>query len=1180
MRGISKAQHPASLFTRWQRVISGCLSCLFLVLPLAIVLAGSGVGVTEVRAETLPATLEEYIKSIADSLSTRIGEGDDYSNWEISMLAQVSGTVSNSINYTELIDSAEKRKKVFGDLISNVNSGKVDASSIQPLKDGGAIQDWSYTGILLNRNMYSDDMIIWDINEIWTKRVLDRLFNNVRVDESLDAFKERLSQVKSRIDKELFPDLSLAYLGLKVNKTVESNRKDNMISDAQEMIKRASTDLFISQSARIQAPRITITKTDNVLISGFTVGDERVYGSTQAFYTSVKAIYEFVSDPEYTTNLTEAKLTEAKEQLMLVADALNNQKSTMSGGGRCGNQSVGIGDWGALRFVLYGVICEVVTLVQKASLSLLKESINLVGTTGDISSMMGKVNSEEGFLSNLIPAEFSAKYLKDAVNNTGEEKKGKSFFPTLSGMHAVMLNLVNFLLLFFFIIVALANILQIDINQYALTKMFPGLVIGFIIAQFSFFSVRVLIEVTAATQNSGMELLKKMPKYNDINNVGSSFIKIVNQIGSVGGSPESPLTAPDGRPDINKIISQGFLNSFTLVAAFLMAAMAMLFAFRTLIMLFLVPFSGIAFFASQVPQLKSIIWDRWWKNFMSWLFMPLIATIWITLGFSWMMVTNTDRSGSDQTAAASLVGYLFGVTCLFIAIKTSRGAMAEAAEVVNKVQGYGKQAWGATGGAAGKAAWNATGGALGRNIAADAKAATGLIPGMGTFREWRKHVNESADTRRKAWSAGETMGSRRKLRQREETLDKREDDFTRQFDKDRKIITDKIKQKEIERKAASDAKAAPAVLERLSEEIKALKREDKDLEINLNDKIKEIKEIRSSTKGLSYSARANLRLNQQRERYHAEHAEHEQDQETAKAVAIRTLETGTGRNANKYRHAISETRDSKIYASKATQYARFVQEQNYETGKDHHGHVDEFKRRLRTGAETYSRTLAKVNDSRSQSVALIDAVENYSTPEPVLDENSTDEDRIRYEKWQLDEFEVKRVSRERASAIRANNTGRPGPREVEHSHEIAKYHDVSGMVANAKSPTEAQDIIEKRAKAAGHMARVYIRFRDLGARVSDDKIGFQVQDVKEEAQYFLELADGIGDQASVTKMEELLRICGLAHDGVLTQDQFREAKTVMANFASDISAPLMKRAELMTRDPHFAISGGGVGSEK
>lgn len=163
------------------------------------------------------------------------------------------------------------------------------------------------------------------------------------------------------------------------------------------------------------------------------------------------------------------------------------------------------------------------------------------------------------------------------------------------------------------LIIAFANVLQIDIEKYGLNRMIPKLVIGIVMTYFSFVIARFILEIASAFQ---VRLL-------------SSENLSMSNIGGVNTIIDASLA------DVTRAWSTILLLLLLLVIlAIAMIYLAAVLVIRIIVIWFLVAVAPLAFMMQVMPFTENL-YGQWWAKWWKWVFMgPAIAfMLWLTTVF-------------------------------------------------------------------------------------------------------------------------------------------------------------------------------------------------------------------------------------------------------------------------------------------------------------------------------------------------------------------------------------------------------------------------------------------------------------------------------------------------------------------------------------------------------------------
>lgn len=164
------------------------------------------------------------------------------------------------------------------------------------------------------------------------------------------------------------------------------------------------------------------------------------------------------------------------------------------------------------------------------------------------------------------------------------------------------------------IIIALANMLQLDLDKYGLNRVIPKLIIAILLAFFSYLIARVLIETANALQNLLVE------------NMGSA-----NTASFGASSQQLQSEAASGCS-----LFDSFGGFFLVIIAALIAFGASLWLWvlllaRNVVLFFLVAVAPIAFIMQALP-FTSFLFKQWWERFYKWVFMGPAIALFLSLG--------------------------------------------------------------------------------------------------------------------------------------------------------------------------------------------------------------------------------------------------------------------------------------------------------------------------------------------------------------------------------------------------------------------------------------------------------------------------------------------------------------------------------------------------------------------
>ncbi|OQB06128.1 MAG: TrbL/VirB6 plasmid conjugal transfer protein [bacterium ADurb.Bin212] len=263
-------------------------------------------------------------------------------------------------------------------------------------------------------------------------------------------------------------------------------------------------------------------------------------------------------------------------------------------------------------------------------------------------------------------------------------------------------NLVNVVVIAALVYVAFMNILRLQINNFAIKKILPTLILAIILANFSYFICRILIDFA----NIVIDLL--------MNGVqGTTGAGATVNSSSVGVAGAFDFTDQSKFPIDPNNLNRSFIFILAEFAGGVMILiLAFLFFIRNYVIYFLIVLGPLAFMSLVLPQTKKLF-DQWWNQMLKWIYLPVISIFWLWLGGMWYSSGFTSSGGSVESARtgdlnSAVLALAFAGVCYYLAITTP---FKVGGAIMGKYGDLGKKAWGQTGGRAvenGK--WLATGG--------------------------------------------------------------------------------------------------------------------------------------------------------------------------------------------------------------------------------------------------------------------------------------------------------------------------------------------------------------------------------------------------------------------------------------------------------------------------------------
>jgi hypothetical protein len=289
-----------------------------------------------------------------------------------------------------------------------------------------------------------------------------------------------------------------------------------------------------------------------------------------------------------------------------------------------------------------------------------------------------------------------------------------------AGYHAFwrnIMDMVNGLVIVIMIFVAFSEILRLNINTYGIKKVLPTLVFAVIAANFSWIFVRLFVDfanILMTRFSSGSDLIdplaaSRKPFLIDVNSSDAAI------------NLSSPVTT-------GVSLFQAMLRTvFVWIGAIVLYILGFLLLIRNAMIIFLAVVSPVAFMSIVLPTTKTLF-NTWWKNFVNWVFLPVVATAILWVGAE---IYNSVGQGD------ALLGFIFGVGFIIAAVSVP---FKMGGSMMQKWGDLGKKAWGNTGGKALDAGKGAVVGAAkyGYNAAKD----NAIIKAGNT--KWGQWIREQA----------------------------------------------------------------------------------------------------------------------------------------------------------------------------------------------------------------------------------------------------------------------------------------------------------------------------------------------------------------------------------------------------------------------------------------------------
>ncbi len=308
----------------------------------------------------------------------------------------------------------------------------------------------------------------------------------------------------------------------------------------------------------------------------------------------------------------------------------------------------------------------------------------------------------QNFFVGLLPKEFRTPFQDVILDDTSEI--GKAIISTSNALR----NVLNALMAVAFIGIAFANILQIQVKNYNIRQLVPGLIIGYVLALSSTFLIRGALEATSfatkAVYEEGSRVAarvagrsgacKDVPLgetgQNDLSTCGvQNMVTAFSNVRGTNG--RACLTYTDngiscsGDISLGAVTQQGFLNFAVLVAAVLFTVLAFMMIVRVVVFSMLIPLSPVAVLSAYIPPLKKPIWDRWYALMSKWLLMPIPVAGTIIAAVIYFASANVNPGG-EVGILGFLLHYIVGIVFLYGAVKVPFQFTGELGSYLKKAQ--------------------------------------------------------------------------------------------------------------------------------------------------------------------------------------------------------------------------------------------------------------------------------------------------------------------------------------------------------------------------------------------------------------------------------------------------------------------------------------------------------------
>lgn len=240
------------------------------------------------------------------------------------------------------------------------------------------------------------------------------------------------------------------------------------------------------------------------------------------------------------------------------------------------------------------------------------------------------------------------------------------------GAWEFMRSLINWAMVGGLLFVAFANVLRINIDTYAVKKILPTLLAGFVLANFSLFFSELFLsiassltstasEVTQLTGGGPAGILSRVPVLALVSDVVESFAKLEGGNLATGAGATAIFTAIITATPAGRIIVITILILLALLPALVGLALVVIFTVRFYVLQLLILLAPVAFIGMAFPFTKNYF-QTWFKMFLLWIFMEPAAHFVAAIG---VMVLDLDMfSGSFAT----LLQYALGLGAMAFAV--------------------------------------------------------------------------------------------------------------------------------------------------------------------------------------------------------------------------------------------------------------------------------------------------------------------------------------------------------------------------------------------------------------------------------------------------------------------------------------------------------------------------------
>ncbi len=251
------------------------------------------------------------------------------------------------------------------------------------------------------------------------------------------------------------------------------------------------------------------------------------------------------------------------------------------------------------------------------------------------------------------------------------------------------ISLVNIVLIGILIFLGVVNILHLNYDTYQLKKFLVPLIIGVLLANFSLFICRAIVDLSSALSGTFFENQEQLTS-GIMNGLGfTNAGNLIDLLRTVGGSG---LATGLAIPVMVVYTILGIILGLILVILFL--AITVLLYVRVFVVLILAAIAPLAFISMVIPSTQQYF-KQWWGWFLKWVFMGPIITL--ILKVAAIIGNSVGASGtSTSTAGAMTLTLVFSfiailgllILALMVPFMLGGQIMSKVAAGVGKTAGF------------------------------------------------------------------------------------------------------------------------------------------------------------------------------------------------------------------------------------------------------------------------------------------------------------------------------------------------------------------------------------------------------------------------------------------------------------------------------------------------------------